>query len=57
MELNADKYKTIEVISEGLYKEKGSKFLSFAIPVKSVEETKEILAEYSKRFFDARHVC
>lgn len=57
MELNADKYKTIEAISEGLYKEKGSKFLSFAIPVKSVEETKEILTEYRKRFFDARHVC
>ena len=57
MELNADKYKTIEAISEGLYKEKGSKFLSFAIPVKSVEGTKEILAEYRKRFFDARHVC
>lgn len=57
MELNADKYKTIEAISEGLFKEKGSKFLSFAIPVRSVEETKEILAEYRKRFFDARHVC
>jgi uncharacterized YigZ family protein len=57
MELNVEKYKTIEAISEGLYKEKGSKFLSFAIPVKSVDEIKEILVDYRKRFFDARHVC
>ena len=37
----ADFYKTIQDISEGLYKEKMSKFISFAIPVSSAEEAKE----------------
>ena len=52
-----DTYKTISKVSEGIYKEKGSKFLSFAIPVGDVEEVKDIVKEYRKRFFDARHVC
>lgn len=50
-------YKTISSSTEGIYKEKGSKFLSFAIPVNTVDEIKEILNEYRKKFFDARHVC
>lgn len=53
----AEKYKTIEAQAEGLYKEKGSKFLSFAIPVRSVEEVKTILETYRKEYYDARHVC
>lgn len=57
MELYTDNFKTIENASEGLYKEKGSKFLSFAIPVKSTDEVKEVLTQYRKRYFDARHVC
>lgn len=52
-----DTYKTIQSKAEGLYKEKGSKFLSFAIPVKTVEEIKDILAQYRKDYYDARHVC
>jgi len=52
-----DTYKTISKVTEGIYKEKGSKFLSFAIPVSDVEEVKDIVKEYRKRFFDARHVC
>jgi len=52
-----DTFKTITSISEGIYKEKGSKFLSFAIPVSSNDEIKEIVKDYRKRFFDARHVC
>ena len=52
-----DTYKTISTQSEGIYKEKGSKFLSFAIPVHDVEEIKEIVKEFRKRFFDARHIC
>lgn len=50
-------YKTITGKAEGLYKEKGSKFLSFAIPVQSEEEVKRLLEQYRKDFFDARHVC
>lgn len=53
----SDTFKTISSITEGIYKEKGSRFLSFAIPVSSAEEAKEIIKEYHKRFFDARHVC
>ncbi len=49
--------KTIQSISQGIYKEKGSKFLSFAIPVKDVDEIKSILENYRKEYYDARHVC
>ncbi|MFZ4725475.1 MAG: YigZ family protein, partial [Paludibacter sp.] len=52
-----DIYKTILTHSEGIYKEKGSKFLAFAIPVKNVDEVKEIVKEYKKEYYDARHVC
>jgi len=52
-----DTYKIITKTAEGIYKEKGSKFLSFAIPVKNTDEIKEILKEYRKKYFDARHIC
>jgi uncharacterized YigZ family protein len=51
------KFKTIQSISTGLYKEKGSKFISFAIPVNTVNEIKEIVDQYANKFSDARHVC
>ena len=53
----SDTFKTINTSTEGIYKEKGSKFLSFAIPVRHADEVKEIVKEYRKRYFDARHVC
>ena len=52
-----DEFKTIKTISEGYYTEKRSKFLAFAHPVSTVEEIKEILAVYRKKYYDARHVC
>lgn len=52
-----DSYKTIASKSEGLYKEKGSKFIAFAIPVSSEAEIKEFLDQTRKQFHDARHVC
>ena len=52
-----DSYKTIKQLSEGTYSEKRSKFLAFAIPVTSVGEVKERVAEYQKKYYDARHVC
>jgi len=52
-----DSYKTIASKSEGLYKEKGSKFISFAMPVSSEAEIKEFLDQTRKQFHDARHVC
>ena len=53
----SDFFKTLAAPSEGIYKEKMSKFLSFAIPVTSATEAKEIIKQYQKRFYDARHVC
>ncbi len=50
-----DKYKTIAQTSEGLYKEKGSKFLSFVFPVTSEDQIKEIQQELRKKYYDARH--
>ena len=52
-----DTYKTISTIGEGYYTEKRSKFLAFAHHVETVEEVKEIVASYRKKYYDARHVC
>lgn len=52
-----DLYKTIRETAEGTYSEKRSKFLAFAIPVSTVEEVKTHVADYQKRYYDARHVC
>jgi uncharacterized YigZ family protein len=52
-----DTYLTITHLAEGIYKEKGSKFLSFALPVSSIEEAKAQVELYRKQFFDARHLC
>lgn len=52
-----DVYKTITKSAEGYINEKKSKFLSFIFPISSVEDTKEILDEYRKKYYDARHVC
>ena len=52
-----DTYKTIAGPSEGIYREKGSKFIALAFPVQSEAEVKEKLAEIQKQYFDARHHC
>ena len=52
-----DLYRTIKEKAEGTYSEKRSKFLAFAIPVSTVDEVKTLVAEYQKKYYDARHVC
>ena len=52
-----DGYKTIAATSEGFYSEKRSKFLAFAHHVESVDDIKELIAGYRKKYYDARHVC
>ncbi len=52
-----DVYKTIEKAGEGIYSEKRSKFLAFAIPVATASEVKEQVEAYQKKYYDARHVC
>ncbi len=53
----SDTYLTITAPSEGLYREKMSRFLAFALPVSSADEAKTIVKDYAKKYFDARHVC
>lgn len=50
-------YRTIQLPATGLYKDKGSKFLSFAHPVMSDDEIKAHLESSKKAYFDARHHC
>jgi uncharacterized YigZ family protein len=52
-----DKYLTISSPSEGLYREKGSRFISLACPVVSENEVKQHLSELKKKYYDARHHC
>lgn len=55
--LPEDTFLTIAVPAEGIYKEKGSKFLAFAYPVTSEYEIKIHLEELRKKYYDARHYC
>ncbi len=52
-----DSYKTISTSSTGLYKDKGSKFISFAYPVRDEEEISELLAKLRKQHHNAHHHC
>jgi len=50
-------FRTIQTPSEGFYKEKGSKFLAFAVPVSTEQEIKEFIAQKRKEHHQAVHVC
>ena len=52
-----DTYRTIEAPTEGLYKEKGSKFIALAFPAYTEDDVKDILNEVKKKYYDARHHC
>lgn len=52
-----DTYKMLSSPGEGLYKEKGSKFIASAFTVTSEEEVKQALADVKKKYYDARHHC
>ncbi len=53
----SDTYRTLAAPAQGLYKEKGSKFLAFAYPVEDETQAKERIEALRKEFFDARHHC
>ena len=55
--MNSDTYKTIASSSQGIYKEKGSRFVSYAIPVSDKEEIKPIIDKIKKEHHEARHHC
>lgn len=52
-----DTFKTISKPSKGLFKDKGSKFMSFAFPVESEEEIRNIIQQLRKEHHSARHHC
>ena len=52
-----DEHLTISTTGEGYYTEKRSKFLAWAHHVETAEEVKALLADYRKKYYDARHVC
>ena len=51
-----DSYITISTPGEAIYKEKGSKFLSFAFHVESEDEADAIRKDFKKKYYDATHV-
>lgn len=55
--MSEDIYKTILEPAEGVYTEKRSKFIATALPVRTIEEVKEYLDVWQKKYYDARHVC
>ncbi|MDR2805485.1 MAG: YigZ family protein [Dysgonamonadaceae bacterium] len=52
-----DTFKTISSPSESYITEQRSKFLSFAYPVQTPEQVKDVVDIYRKKYYDARHVC
>ncbi len=52
-----DTYKTIASSSEGIYKDRGSKFIAYAYPVTNEQQVKEHIAALRKDHFSARHHC
>lgn len=52
-----DTYKTIEELSEGIFRDKGSRFIAYLYPIKSDEEIKNIIAELKSLHPKARHFC
>lgn len=55
--LFSDEYKTIAEPSQGSFRDKGSRFLSFAIPASSEQEVKQNLEALRKKYYDATHHC
>ena len=53
----SDTYLTISAAADGLYKDKGSKFLAYAYPVKTEADVKQHIALLKKEHVSARHFC
>jgi len=50
-------YKTVSSLSEGLYAEKGSKFIAYAVNCENEDELKKIIELYKTQHPKSRHVC
>ena len=55
--MNDDTYYMLATRGEGLYKEKGSKFIAETFVVVNEDEAKAAVASVKKKYFDARHHC
>jgi uncharacterized YigZ family protein len=55
--METDQYKTIRSSSNGLYKDKGSRFLASAFPVTTIEEVKPLIDGIRREYHEARHHC
>lgn len=55
--LSDGKFRTIETPSEGVFSDRGSKFLAYAFPVKSEEDVRKIIVDVKSRHPKARHHC
>lgn len=55
--MNSDTYKTIISSSQGIYKKKGSRFVSLAFPISGQEEIKPLIDKIKKEHHEARHHC
>ncbi|MFO7614178.1 MAG: YigZ family protein [Bacteroidales bacterium] len=56
-DMKDDRYKTLENPAEGLYKEKGSRFIAHALPAGSIDEVRRHLETLRRKHHDARHHC
>ena len=52
-----DTYRTIERPTEGIFRDRGSKFLAFAFPLSSENEPKNILSQLKTEHPKANHHC
>ncbi len=50
-------YKTLKYQSQGVFKDRGSKFIAFAYPVKTENEVRHLVKGLKKEYYDARHHC
>ena len=55
--MTKDRYQILKEPSKGLFKDRGSRFIALAYPVREEDEIKEILAALRKEYHDARHHC
>jgi len=53
----SDFYKTLKDVSQGIYKEKMSKFIAIAQPAASADEAKALIKQIANKYHDARHCC
>lgn len=55
--IHTDNFLTLDKEGEGLYKEKGSKFIAYAYHAETVEEAMQYVADLKVKYHDARHWC